>query len=65
VGAAILAGLGTGVFSDLLSVQKKWIQITKIVTPQKETTAKYQEMLLIFREIYLKNKELFKKLHQF
>ena len=57
MGAAILAGLGAGIFKDIHSVTKAWIKKSRQILPDKKMTGyyqakieKYKDMLKILEE---------------
>lgn len=51
-GAAILAGVGVGYYSDIKSATKKLVKIEKSLTPNLENHKKYMELYSKWREIY-------------
>lgn len=61
-GNCFLAGLGAGVFSSYLDIQK-WMKYDKQVTPIAENHLVYQKYYRVYRELYERNKDLMHKLH--
>lgn len=52
LGAAILAGVGTGVYKDIVSACEKLIEKEKIYKPHAEKYAEYGKYYSIYRELY-------------
>lgn len=60
VGAAMLAGVGTGVFSDLKEACGRIVRFSDQVTvPDKENMKLYAERFVVFEKLYPCNRELF------
>jgi len=57
-GAAMLAGVGVGLFSDLASLRKKWVRMEMQIIPEPDAHSFYLKALPIFKEYYINNKEL-------
>lgn len=63
VGAAITAGVGAGVYSSVREACKSVVKLNEeSILPEKEKTDIYEHYFQIYREIYLRNKDLFQKL---
>jgi len=52
LGAAILAGVGVGIYSDATTAATKLVKWDKDYLPNKENTALYNEMYIKWREVY-------------
>jgi len=61
MGAAILAGIGSGLFKDF-QVIDRFIRIQKTVTPIKENAQKYQELMSVFDNTYYALKGVYEEL---
>lgn len=62
VGAAIVAGLGTGLYSGVEQACAKVIRISETpVVPIPEKVEKYKEYYAVYRELYATNRELFRR----
>jgi xylulokinase len=62
MGAAILTGLGLGVFSGLSDVCGSWVRISDSVVPRMDVHAVYRELLSQFKEISIRNRDILKKI---
>jgi xylulokinase len=63
-GAAIMAGMGCGVYRDIREACGNVITFDSRVTePDKKNKALYEELFGVYRSLYGNNAELFKKLH--
>lgn len=51
MGAAVLAGIGSGIFNDF-SVIDRFIRITNTIQPNPENVAKYKELMPVFNASY-------------
>ncbi|OFX35237.1 MAG: xylulokinase [Bacteroidetes bacterium GWA2_42_15] len=51
-GSALLAGVGTGVFTDAMDAVQKCVKTEKEVTPDAENHQKYNELFRYYREIH-------------
>ena len=51
-GAALLAGVGTGIWSDAVTACAKTIRVEEKVQPQAENAAIYKKQYQIFRQLY-------------
>ena len=58
MGAAILAGIGAGLFKDF-SVTDRFIHIDKKITPIPANVEKYQELIGVFDKTYDHLKEVY------
>jgi xylulokinase len=61
LGAAILAGVGTGVYSDFKEAVQKTIKITRVHEPNMKAHESYKKYYETYLEIYEKLKETFSK----
>lgn len=61
LGAAILAGVGTGVYSDFEEAVKTTVQIKREFTPNMENHALYRKYFEIYLEIYSQLKNTMEK----
>jgi xylulokinase len=61
-GAALLAGVGCGIYRDIEEGCKKTIKTVKTVKPVKQSTNIYDEYYKIYRTLYPSLKEEFKKI---
>jgi xylulokinase len=61
-GAALLAGVGAGIWPDVDSACNVGIQITGSTTPQAETVAQYEPLYTMYRDLYPTLKEMSHKL---
>ena len=52
LGAALLAGVGVGIYDDLASAVQRTVQITTRVSPDAERAALYREQRSVFNETY-------------
>lgn len=60
VGAAILAGVGTGVFADQREACERIVRFSEQVTePEEKRRELYEERFSVFEKLYPANKELF------
>ena len=62
IGDAMIAGVGTGVFTSFAEAVKKTVKVGKRYEPIEENVQKYQELFSIYKEIYEGLKGVFKKL---
>ena len=58
LGAAILGGLGAGVYSDLEDLKANVIQKTRIIQPDRELKDRYDETFKTYCQVYPALKEL-------
>jgi sugar (pentulose or hexulose) kinase len=58
VGAAVLAGVGTGVFTDF-SVARKSPRESEQVLPERKNTELYAKVYPVFRDLYVRVAPLF------
>jgi xylulokinase len=61
-GAALLAGVGTGVWSSVPEACDATIAVTSRTQPEKERTAVYDRHYPLYRDVYARLKTLFPKL---
>jgi len=61
-GAAIIAGVGAGVFSDFESIVEELVDVVKTVEPIAENVEKYEKNYEIYQKLYGDLKERFKDL---
>ncbi len=61
-GAALLAGVGAGAWSDVSSACRACIQVTGSTHPDSSQVAVYEKSYLVYRDLYPKLKESFKGL---
>jgi xylulokinase len=61
-GAALLAGVGTGVWPDVVAACKKVIKVTGITTPDESQAVVYRKMYSLYRELYPALKSSFQKM---
>ncbi len=64
LGAAILAGVGTGVYASVEEACQKLVQIQDTVLPDASASATYEPYYALYREIYPAVKGLYKTLSQ-
>jgi xylulokinase len=57
-GAALLAGVGCGLFADADDACRRTIQVTGSTAPGKQNAASYQEHYQLFRQAYPATREL-------
>lgn len=63
VGAAILAGVGSGVYKSFKEACKQVVRYSdKVTEPQEKAVNIYNELYLIFKDLYKSNKENFENL---
>ena len=58
LGAAILGGIGAGVYANSEEVVSTMIQNTRIVEPRKDLTERYREIFTTYNHVYPSLKEL-------
>lgn len=61
-GAAIIAGIGAGIFADFASIVEKLVKVVNIIEPIPENVAYYNEKYSIYRKLYQDLKLRFKDL---
>ena len=61
-GAAIIAGVGAGVFSDFESIVEELVDVVKTVNPIEDNVEKYNKNYEIYQNLYGDLKERFKDL---
>lgn len=63
-GAAIIAGVGSGIFSNFESIVENLVKIEKTVEPIAENVIKYNKNYEIYKNLYEDLKERFQELQQ-
>lgn len=63
LGAAFIAGMGTGCFKDWSEV-KNFLEVSYTVYPNSEEHVKYKKCFNIYKKLYLKLKDIFKDLNE-
>ena len=61
LGAALLAGVGTGVWQDFEEAARQTVQVRKIYEPNPDTKAVYDRGYETYRKLYENLKDLMKK----
>jgi xylulokinase len=61
-GAALIAGVGAGVFADFVAAKNKSMKVIKEYTPDAAEALEYEKFYAVFRKLYKANKELFAEL---
>jgi len=61
-GAALLAGVGAGVWPDVANACEKEIKVTGITSPDERQVVKYRNMYPLYREFYPALKSIFQKM---
>jgi sugar (pentulose or hexulose) kinase len=61
LGDAIMAGVGVGVFKDIVSAAE-YLEIKQTFNPNEEAFEKYSELYPIYRELYERLKQSFDNL---
>lgn len=51
-GAALIAGVGAGVYSDVVSACRQTIRIVNTLAPQPEAAARYEQYYQLYRQLY-------------
>ena len=64
-GAALIAGVGVGLFNSFETVADNIIKVKKTVQPNKENVKKYKKYYGLYRELYPSLKNEYKKLSDF
>jgi xylulokinase len=63
LGAAIVAGIGIGVYPDARTAAKELVQYDdRIFEPRKKFQSLYRDQYAIFQELYERNRDLFKRI---
>ena len=63
-GSALLAGVGTGLYSDVVDAVKKCTRIERVYEPKKENNEKYKELFKFYLDIHDNLKNIYAKLNQ-
>jgi xylulokinase len=58
-GAALIAGVGAGVFESFKSAKVKSMKVVKVYTPDSEWASEYEKFYAVFKGLYAANKEHF------
>ena len=61
LGAALLAGVGCGIYPDYKEAVESTIHITRVHEPNMENHERYQKVMELYLALYENLKELFKK----
>ncbi len=64
LGAAILAGVGAGLYPSVEEACRKMIQVNPVQQPIQENLPQYARTYEVYRKLYAANKALFKELAQ-
>ncbi len=64
-GAAILSGVGTGIFKDVKSACKELIKEKDLFKFNKEEGKKYEKFYRIYKQLYYSLKDLFREMQKF
>lgn len=62
-GAALIAGVGVGVYSDFAEAEEGIIKVTETISPIEKNVDYYNKLYDIYRELYQSLKGNFKELH--
>ncbi len=62
-GAALLAGAGTKVYSNLVNAVENAVKVTETISPEKEQVARYAELFQIYQELYPALRSSFMRIH--
>lgn len=62
-GAAIIAGVGRGVFDDFVSGAGEMVRMQSVIAPNAARHARYQELFAVFRELYPAVQPLYARLN--
>ena len=63
-GAALIAGVGVGVYRDISEAVNSIVKIKKIITPKIINTKKYEDYYKLYKKLYYSLKEDFKELQR-
>ena len=61
MGAAIMAGVGAGLYKDITEATDQLVKVEKLVEPDQSKQALYDDMYGLYREIYQDLRECFAK----
>lgn len=64
LGAALLAGVGTGVYEDFKEAVRRTVRVRKIYTPNPDNFRVYGDLYSVYREIYDKLESTYDRLAQ-
>lgn len=62
LGAAMIAGVGVGVFKDFSEAEQGIIQVSQSITPNEEKRDYYNQLFALYQNLYQSLKDDFKKL---
>lgn len=62
-GAALLAGAGTKVYSNLVDAVENAVKVTETVSPEKDEVERYAGLFSIYQELYPALRSSFKRIH--
>lgn len=63
MGAAVIGGVGTGVYQDFSAIER-FMKIDRVQTPDRETVEKYREIKKIFDKYYLALEDVFGEIYR-
>lgn len=63
-GAALLAGVGIGVYSDVVNAVEKCNKLEKIYKPDMVNNEKYKKLFLLYKDIHDNLEKIYKKLKE-
>ena len=63
-GAALMAGVGAGVFSDLVEATDQFVHVAETTTPDPRRVARYREGYALFQSLYPALKASFARAHE-
>ena len=62
--AAMMAGIGSGIFTDLKEATDQSVKVTGRIEPNPENIARYREMYSVFRSLYPELKRSFRRVRR-
>ncbi|MBA7582413.1 Xylulose kinase [subsurface metagenome] len=62
-GAALIAGVGVGVYSSFAEAVNRIIKVKKTIVPRIQNTEKYNQYYQLYKKLYYSLKENFKELY--
>ena len=63
-GAALMAGVGSGIFGDLKEATDQFVKVTGRIEPNPQNVARYREMYSVFRSLYPELKRSFRRVRR-
>lgn len=63
-GAAIMAGVGAKMYSDLVEAVEQIVQVTETIQPDKHRARQYCDYFKLYQELYPSLDGIYKKIHQ-